>query len=102
MPKLVLVGDSIRMGYQKTVRGELSDWAEVWGPEQNGGTSENGLAHLDEWAITRAPDLLHVNCGLHDLRKDCGKDAPAVALGRNADKVRSILSRFDYESMVFW
>lgn len=100
--QLVLIGDSIRMGYQETVRGELSDWADVWGPEQNGGTSENRLAHLDEWAITRAPDLLPVYCGLHDFRKDFGKDAPAVALGRYADNVRSILSRCDYESMVFW
>ncbi len=86
------------MGYEETVRRELSDWARVWGPEQNGGTSENILTHLNAWAITRTPDILHVNCGLHDLKKDLGKGAPAVALDRYADTVRSILSRLTSET----
>jgi len=49
MPKLVvLVGDSIRMGYQAEVATRLADIAEVWGPEENGGNSANllKLAHL--------------------------------------------------------
>lgn len=98
MKAVVLIGDSIRMGYQETVRRELSDWAEVWGPEENGGTSENVLAHLDEWAIGRRPDALHVNCGLHDLKKEFGHDTAAVPLGRYADNVRTILTRLKTET----
>ena len=53
MKKVILVGDSIRMGYQASVVKELEGVAEVWGPEQNGGNSANILAHLDEWVIAK-------------------------------------------------
>ena len=70
MPLVVLIGDSIRMGYQETVRKELESVAEVWAPDENGGDSRNVLGHLDEWVITRKPDIVHLNCGLHDLKRD--------------------------------
>lgn len=72
-PMLVtLIGDSIRKGYEASVSAELSDRAETWGPEQNGGDSENVLNHLDEWVLERNPDIVHMNCGLHDLRTSDG------------------------------
>jgi lysophospholipase L1-like esterase len=98
MRRIILIGDSIRMGYQETVRTECEDWAEVWGPEQNGGTSENVLTHLGEWALTRHADVLHINCGLHDLRKDFGQEVAAVPLSRYADNVRTILTRVKTET----
>ena len=69
---VVLIGDSIRMGYQDTVRQELQDIAEVWMPDQNGGNSENMLNHMDEWILDRTPDVVHLNCGLHDIKKEFG------------------------------
>jgi lysophospholipase L1-like esterase len=101
MKNVVLIGDSIRMGYQETVRAELSGWADVWGPIQNGGTSENVLIHLDEWAIRRQPDVLHVNCGLHDLRKEFGVEAAAVPLQKYAENVRIIMNRMKTETKAF-
>jgi len=68
MKQVALVGDSIRMGYEPRVRERLSGVAEVWGPEQNGGNSVNMLALLHLWTEHRRPDLIHFNCGLHDLR----------------------------------
>lgn len=68
MLKVTLIGDSIRMGYQPFVKELLAEKAEVWGPEENGGDSPNVLAHLDEWAVKREADVIHVNCGLHDLK----------------------------------
>jgi lysophospholipase L1-like esterase len=104
MKRVILVGDSIRMGYQEIVRAELEGWADVWGPEQNGGTSENVLAHLDEWVITRRPDVLHINCGLHDLRKEFGQDGAAIPLGAYADNLRTIMTRVKTETdaIVVW
>jgi lysophospholipase L1-like esterase len=104
MKRVILVGDSIRMGYQELVRAQLEGWADVWGPEQNGGTSENVLAHLDEWAITRRPDVLHINCGLHDLRKEFGQDAAAVPLPAYTDNLRTIMTRVKTETdaIVIW
>ncbi|MBD3243540.1 MAG: hypothetical protein GF331_23320 [Chitinivibrionales bacterium] len=92
-PKVVLIGDSIRMGYQDTVAHELADVAEVWGPAENGGNSRNVLAHLDKWAVDRQPDIVHINCGLHDLRREFGEEANAVPLGEYTENVRAILDR---------
>ena len=104
MKKIVLVGDSIRMGYEETVCAQLEGWADVWGPEQNGGTSENVLAHLDEWVITRPPDVLHINCGLHDLKKEFGQDVAAVPLNAYTDNLRTIMTRVKAETdaIVVW
>jgi len=104
MKKIVLIGDSIRMGYQKNVRAQLEGWADVWGPDQNGGTSEHVLAHLDEWVITRQPDVLHINCGLHDLKKEFGQDGAAIPLDAYTDGVRAIMTRVKTETnaIVVW
>ena len=69
MKKVALIGDSIRMGYQATVR-ELLPQAEILSPERNGGDSRNILANLDEWVIDLKPDIIHLNCGLHDLKRE--------------------------------
>lgn len=100
---IVLIGDSIRMGYQDHVARELADQVEIWAPEQNGGDSRNVLAHLDEWVISRSPDLVHVNCGLHDLKRAFGEgqNVPLEEYGHN---VRQILAQLqsDFEGVVVW
>ena len=68
------------MGYQDAVQQELGDAAAVWGPELNGGNSRNVLTHLDEWVLFRKPDLVKINCGLHDLRKELAGSGPPVPL----------------------
>jgi len=93
MQSIVLIGDSIRLGYQPTVARVLAGIADVWGPPDNGGTSRNVLEHLDEWALKRRPDIVHVNCGLHDLRRERGQEGTAVPLEEYAENVRAILER---------
>lgn len=68
MKQVVLIGDSIRMGYQETVKSELGGVAEVWAPAENGAHTVNVLVNLNAWALKRTPDLVHINCGLHDLK----------------------------------
>jgi len=93
MPEVILIGDSIRMGYQTFVQEELGSSANVWAPEPNGGTSENVLAHLDEWILSRTPDLVHLNCGLHDLRKAFDTGEVSVPLDAYRANVEQILSQ---------
>lgn len=102
MKQVVLIGDSIRMGYQEAVREELA--AEVWAPEENGGNSRNVLAHLDAWAVSRQPDVVHVNCGLHDLRVEFNSEARAVPLPEYRENVETILWRLQAETgaQVIW
>ena len=95
-PLVVLIGDSIRMGYQDHVVSELAGRAEVWVPEENGGDSRNVLAHLDQWVLSRQPDLVHVNCGLHDLKRAFGAESE-VPLTEYERNVRQILQRLQRE-----
>jgi len=104
MRRVVLIGDSIRIGYQAAVECELTGRAEVWAPGENGGTSENVLAHLDEWVIARRPDIVHLNCGLHDLRIERGRNERAVPLPQYRVNLNTIFRRIRDESnpVIIW
>src|SRR5688572_30255294 len=70
LPKVVLIGDSIRMSYAPTVARQLEGKAVIVESKANGGDSSNVLAKLKEWAINEQPDIVHFNCGIHDTKKD--------------------------------
>ena len=63
--KVVLIGDSIRMGYQPLVARKFEE-AEVWGPAANCRHSLWALDHFEEWVASQDPDIVHVNFGIHD------------------------------------
>jgi isoamyl acetate esterase len=104
MKQVVLIGDSIRIGYQDIVRRELAGIAEVWSPEINGGDSRNVLAHLDEWSIACKPDVIHINCGLHDLKQAFGASTHQIPREEYAANVRQILERVQRETraQIIW
>jgi lysophospholipase L1-like esterase len=93
MKRVILIGDSIRMGYQSTVQELLGRQAEIWAPQENGGTSANVLAHLDEWVLSRDPDILHLNCGLHDLKTEFGASSQTIAPDQYEENLRQIVDR---------
>jgi lysophospholipase L1-like esterase len=97
MKRVILIGDSIRIGYEKGVAERLAGQAEVHGPAANGGNSRKVLENLAEWALAKPADVIHLNCGLHDLRREFG--APnAVPLEEYAANVARILGRLKAES----
>jgi len=67
--QVILIGDSIRQGYQATVQTLLKDEALIWSPIENGQDSHNVLARLTEWCLERPADVIHLNCGLHDIKR---------------------------------
>ncbi|MEQ8786576.1 MAG: GDSL-type esterase/lipase family protein [Pirellulaceae bacterium] len=69
LPKVVLVGDSIRLSYAEAVQKLLAGKATVVGPRANGGDSGNVLRNLDAWVIDERPSVVHFNCGIHDTKK---------------------------------
>jgi lysophospholipase L1-like esterase len=93
VPNLVLIGDSIRMGYRDEVGRILDGVSRVQSPKQHGGNSRNLLAHLDEWTQPHAPAVVHINCGLHDLRRELNSPLHAVEPQEYGDNVRTILTR---------
>lgn len=90
---VILIGDSIRMGYQAVVQQQLAGPAEVWGPAKNGGNSQNVLDYLDAWVIARRPDVVHLNCGLHDIKTPFGSNARAISLSQYQTNLREIFTR---------
>ncbi len=104
MYKVALIGDSIRMGYQPIVQRLLSDIADVWGPEENCGDSRNVLDHLGDWLCPRQPDIVHVNCGLHDIKTPFDVHNCAVPLIEYELNVREILDYIlhDVPSLPIW
>ena len=69
--KVLLLGDSRRMGYEPFVREQLKDIAEVYGPKENGRWAGYTLNTLRFWMNDfPAPDLVHWSCGLWDLGDD--------------------------------
>jgi acyl-CoA thioesterase-1 len=68
-PRVLLIGDSISVGYTKFVKEYLAAAAEVvHAPGNNAGTTL-GIAKLDEWLGDQHWDLIHFNWGLHDLKR---------------------------------
>ncbi len=68
LPRVLLIGDSISMGYTLDVRARLSGRANIHHPAENCGPTERGLARLDQWLGTNHWDVIHFNFGLHDLK----------------------------------
>ena len=89
--KVVLVGDSIRIGYEGVVRAQLNGVAEVVSAEQNGGDSRRVLESVEAWAVSEAPDVVHVNCGLHDLNTPFDTGEARVPLAEYKQNVMQIL-----------
>jgi len=96
LPRVVLVGDSIRIGYAPLVAKLLAGKAIVVSPKPNGEDSGNVLRNLDEWVIKEKPDVVHINAGLHDLKlKDKSYQVPLVEYERN---LKTILARIQKET----
>jgi len=84
VPRVVLVGDSIRIGYAPFVAKLLDGKAIVISPSPNGEDSGNVLRNLDQWVLNEKPDVVHINAGLHDLKlKDNSYQVPLVEYEKN-------------------
>src|SRR5207249_3545666 len=70
LPRVLLLGDSIRLGYAQRAAALLAGTAVVASPTANGGDSANVLRHLSDWLASAQPEVVHFNCGLHDLKRD--------------------------------
>ena len=67
LPRVLLLGDSIRMSYQPHVARLLNGRAEVVGPPDNCQYSLYTLSSLDRWIEALGkPDIVHWNNGIHD------------------------------------
>lgn len=71
MKKVMLLGDSIRMGYESYVKEALEGKAEVVAPEENGRFAKYTLWGVNLWLKELGqPDIVHWNNGLWDLHHE--------------------------------
>jgi acyl-CoA thioesterase-1 len=68
LPRVLLIGDSISIGYTLPTRKLLAGKANVHRIPTNGGPTTRGLASLDAWLGKGTWDVIHFNWGLHDLK----------------------------------
>ena len=70
-PKILLLGDSIRISYQDYVRDNLKDIADVIAPSENCEHTLITLSRLDIWLEEAGNvDLILWNNGLHDVGRN--------------------------------
>jgi hypothetical protein len=77
LARVLLIGDSISIGYTIPTREKLKDKANVHRPAANCGPTTRGIENLDKWLGDSKWDVIHFNFGLHDLKyiDDAGKNA---------------------------
>lgn len=68
LPRVLLIGDSISIGYTLPTRRLLQGKANVHRIPVNGGPTINGLEHLDRWLGSGTWNVIHFNWGLHDVK----------------------------------
>jgi acyl-CoA thioesterase-1 len=68
LPRVLLIGDSISIGYTLPVREALKGKANVHRPAMNCGPSSRGMQHIESWLGEKKWDVIHFNFGLHDLK----------------------------------
>ncbi len=75
LPRVLLIGDSISIGYTLPTRASLAGKANVHRPPTNCGGTPNTVRHLDKWLGPGPWDVIHFNSGIHDLKRPEGKRA---------------------------
>jgi len=83
LPRVLLIGDSISIGYTLATRELLAGKANVHRIPTNGGPTTRGLDHIDSWLGDQHWDVIHFNWGLHDLKYiDSRGDLTDVSTGQ--------------------
>ena len=74
LPNVLIIGDSISIGYLPFVKELMKDKALVTRPYNEDGNPENcqgttnGVKNIDRWIGDTKWDVIHFNFGLHDIK----------------------------------
>lgn len=78
LPRVLLIGDSISIGYTAPTRKLLAGKANVHRIPENGGPSDNGATKIKKWLGDSKWDVIHFNFGLHDIKLGTGKHQVSI------------------------
>lgn len=81
LPRVLILGDSISIGYTPFVQQLLNGEVVVLRPEGNCAGTTHGVQHVDEWLRIDSGhwDLIWFNFGLHDIKR------VVAATGKNSN-----------------
>jgi len=68
LPRVLIIGDSISIGYTIPVREILENFVNVHRPSTNCASTKHGLKSINKWLGNKKWDVIHFNWGLHDLK----------------------------------
>jgi lysophospholipase L1-like esterase len=91
LPRVLLIGDSISIGYTLEVRKLLEGKANVQRIPVNGGATEYGLANMKKWLGSGKWDVVHFNFGLHDSKRSSETEFRA-SRDQYAENLRKLVS----------
>ena len=89
LPRVLLIGDSISMGYHPFTARALEGRAVVLRPDGvNCGNTHKGVAEIQRWLGGGGWDVVHFNFGLHDAKRIRGRNSvPIETYERNLAKI---------------
>jgi len=94
LPRVLLIGDSISIGYTLPVRAALGGKANVHRAPTNCGPTTRGLELIDQWLGDGRWDVIHFNWGLHDLKFIEGKrQVPLDEYEKNMERLVARLKK---------
>ena len=88
LPKVLIIGDSISIGYTPFVQKLLKDTADVGRIKGNAQHTDTGLKLIDKWVGDTKWDVIHFNWGLWDL---CHRNPDSKVQGKR-DKVNGTVT----------
>lgn len=110
LPNVLILGDSISIGYTLGVRKSLAEKANVFRPcsadgrkPQNCQGTTTGVKKIEKWLSGQKWDVIHFNWGLHDLKKvkgvgslqnsDDPNDPYQATVEQYSDNLRAIVEK---------
>jgi acyl-CoA thioesterase-1 len=92
LPRVLLIGDSVSIGYTQGVRDHLAGKANVQRAPTNCGSSARIITNMDEWNLGSHWDVIHFNCGLWDI-EDLPDGSRLVPIDEYEQNLREIVTR---------
>jgi len=93
LPRVLLIGDSISMGYTLPTRALLAGKANVHRPPVNCGNTTTCLRSIETWLGNGTWDVIHFNFGIHDIKCPKRDGANQTKLDRYEANLRKIVAR---------
>lgn len=93
LPRILLIGDSISIGYTDSVVRALAGRASVTRAPDNCLHTEHGLKNLGRWLGHERWDIIHFNFGIHDVARRGGKKRTAI--GQYGENLSTIVARLE-------